>query len=108
MIIFETTHIKLGGEMTPRPIDAFLILYESPDKGRVTSHLVQMKKHIETDYDGNEMTRWERLGAMPTGSRQYAEDQFTGKILEKLHTDYMAELQAANPDVGFIQTIINE
>ena len=91
MIIFETTHIKLGGEITPRPIDGFLILYESPDKGRVTSHLVQLKKHVDVDDEGNETITYERLYSMPTGSRQYLEDDFEGKILEKLHADYMAE-----------------
>lgn len=105
MILFEKTHIRLGGQITPTEIDGFLVLYEAASKGVVTSHLIQMEKQSHTDDEGNVDEWYERVGAMPTGTRQYSEDDFTGKILDKLHADYIAELQAQNPDVGFMATI---
>ena len=100
MIVFDRTRIQLGDYMTPRPIDGFLIIYEAPDKGVVVSHLICLQK--QTDEDGN--VTYIREGSLPTGSRQYTEEQFAGRILEKLHADYLTELQAANPNVGFIAT----
>lgn len=102
MIVFDKTRIELGDYITPRPIDGFLIIYEAPDKGVVVSHLICLQK--QTDEDGNVV--YIREGSLPTGSRQYSEEQFTGRILEKLHTDYLAELQAANPNVGFMLTMM--
>lgn len=105
MIVFEKSRITLGDYMTPRPIDGFLIIYEAPDKGVVVSHLICLQKQTQTDDDGNISETYLREGSLPTGSRTYTEEAFTGRILEKLHADYLAELQAANPDVGFIATM---
>lgn len=107
MIVFDKTRIELGDYITPRPIDGFLIIYEAPDKGVVVSHLICLQKHTQTDADGNVTETYIREGSLPTGSRQYTEEQFTGRILEKLHTDYLVELQSANPNVGFMATMVD-
>ena len=104
MIIFDTNHIKLGGQITPTPIDGFLILYEATEKGSLTSHLIQLQKHTNV-VDEVEETYYTRVGAMPTGTMQHKEEDFQGRILDQLHGVYMAALQAANPDVGFMATI---
>ena len=110
MITFPKSRIEYGDEITAKKIDALIVLFETPTKGKLNSHLMTATKQIETvkDEDGNETekTIYQMGEALRAATKSWEMDFFTGKdILADLHEAYITELEAANPNVEFTSTL---
>jgi hypothetical protein len=106
MITFDRQRIEYGEEITPIKIDGFVIIYATPDKGKIASYLMQAAKNISQSEEGEVTHSWQMLTSLASATKTFDDKVFEGKdILKELHTIYMSELQANNPKVEFTSTI---
>ena len=94
MITFKNTRIEYGESITEKKIDGFIIIYETPSKGYLRSHLMQAFKDEEDN--------WHTINSLSVASITFRDTEFDGKnILNELHNIYVAELEKFNPNVEF-------
>lgn len=110
MITFDKTRVEYGDNFITQKIDGFIIMYETPKKGTITSHLVCCTKEVTTttDEEGNEITetRWPATSAVPAATKTFDDTFFEGNILATLHEIYTEELRIFNPEIKFTNTLL--
>lgn len=106
MIVLQTpSFVALGAdEQTTKKAARLIVLYHTPDKGKVTAwaRVERQTNAGELDGEGNPATPvyTELTNAL---HKEYTQDEFVGKdILATIQADFLATLQTLNPTINFI------
>ena len=111
MITFDNSRVEYGDYLTPTKADGFIILYETPSKGKITSHLMTATKTVETVTEGEsdeqpiERVTYHMKDPIPSATKSFDNDYFTGNVLQQLHDIYLSELREYNPNIVFASTV---
>ena len=106
MITFEKQRILYGEYMTPHMIDGVIIMFDTPSKGLIRSHICTATISEDEGGEASEKPTYITGSAIQEASRTFPDTDFAGKdILCELHLIYMADLKQYNPDVTFTNTM---
>lgn len=106
MIRFDKNNIVVGDDfITPNKIDGFIVYFSTPSKGMIASWLQAVLIYPPKPEEGIMEEQFQLIGIAPMEKR-YQDTEFAGKdILRELHTIYINELSALNPNIVFNSTL---